>query len=85
MKGKQIFILIFIFIIYNADSQLLVRESFRDVMITPEKDTLIITRSPGDWWFGPFASITPFSNLYFGKLALPKFKEFELQELFKKN
>lgn len=84
MKGKQIFILIFIFIIYNADSQLLVRESFRDVMITPEKDTLIITRSPGDWWFGPFASITPFSNLYFGKLALPQFKEFELQELFKK-
>ena len=84
MKKNLICILFFIFIITQAYSQLLVRESFRDVLITPEKDTVIVDRSPGDWWFGPFASITPFTNIYFGKLTLPQFKEVDLQELIKK-
>lgn len=69
---------------YTSYSQSLVRETLRDILITPERDTVVIERSPGDWWFGPFASVTPFTNFYFGKLSLPQFKEMDLQEQLKK-
>lgn len=82
MKKANFYIfLLLIAFTSNLDAQL-VKELIRDVIITPNKDTVIIDRTPGDWWFGPFASITPFSNFYFGKLVLPRFKEIELQELY---
>lgn len=83
IKFKLLNILLILLIFSELNSQL-VKENLRDVVITNSLDTIIIDRAPGDWWFGPFASFTPFTSLYFGKLRLPQFKEVELQELFKK-
>lgn len=85
MKINNFYILfLIIFTLTKLNSQQLVKENLRDVLITPALDTIVVERAPGDWWFGPFASITPFSNFYFGKLVLPQYKEVELQDLYKK-
>ncbi len=85
MKTTPFYIIVFLLItISNLNSQQLVKENLRDVLITPTLDTIIVDRAPGDWWFGPFGSVSPFSNFYFGDLILPQYKEVELQELYKK-
>lgn len=85
MKINFLYIIFFLLIsISNLTSQQLVKENLRDVIITPELDTMIIDRIPGDFWFGPYGSVSPFSNFYFGKLVLPQYKEVELQDLYKK-
>lgn len=85
MKIKTFYILFLIILtLTKLNSQQLVKENLRDVIITPGLDTIIVDRAPGDWWFGPFASMTPFTNFYFGKLVMPQYKEVELQDLYKK-
>ncbi|TAL66872.1 MAG: OmpA family protein [Bacteroidetes bacterium] len=42
---------------------------FREIIPLPSKDTLVINRGLGDWWFG--ANVGYSGNYYFGKLKLP--------------
>lgn len=72
MKYKLLLILTFLFA--NSLHSDIVKEVYRDVIITNENDTVFIDRTPSEWWFGPFVSGSPFSSIYFGELKLPEYK-----------
>jgi outer membrane protein OmpA-like peptidoglycan-associated protein len=69
------FLYIFIIIIAiscltnNLNSQIL-NEDIREIRILENLDTVKINRTLGDWWFGPYFSVTPLSSIYFGKLNI---------------
>jgi outer membrane protein OmpA-like peptidoglycan-associated protein len=73
-EKKHILLILIIMVILtplDIKSQL-IDATLRDIEITSQKDTLLINRTPGDWWFGPFFSLTPQTNFYFGKLIIPE-------------
>ncbi len=73
-------ILLFLFTFATSIQSQLIREKYRDVIVTNENDTVFIDRTPSEWWFGPFISGSPFSSIYFGKLNVPAYKIPEIDD-----
>lgn len=68
---KKIYILttLFLFCFQISNSEL-IRSKFKDYIFAKNGDTIVINRSPGNWWYGPIVGAT--QSFYFGEYLFPE-------------
>ncbi len=70
LKYLNIFLIIIAIIIPNKINSQVLNEDIKEIRILENFDTVKINRTLGDWWFGPYFSVSPLSSIYFGKLNI---------------
>ncbi|MBI5323770.1 MAG: OmpA family protein [Ignavibacteriae bacterium] len=65
----KIIVILIAFVILNIPLKAQNMGDFREIIPLPSKDTLVINRGLGDWWFG--LNVGYNGNFYFGKLKMP--------------